>query len=726
MLRWLVVSVTLGVAAVVVGALAAGLPAVDRADGLISTNSSFKGPEQQPGERAPRNLGAARGFLAADIGDERIDDHLPVGVVPRVVIPYCLLTPNDVQDVPSRHDGQISFLGTPLFPGEQVDPEDLIDLEVGILVIEMKTGESTKEQPFKVPGRALHYRPYKDLEPVEPNKLALVKQTQHFRRLKPGAVVKEGQLLGMINPDLALDELGMAIADLDASDAKYLASKETKKEAQTRLDRAIRLQPTGGVSQEEVDGARLTVERYKYEEIENLQGIVSAKKKLGRALTSLKQHEIRASISGVVKVIYKNTKGDAVKGLDKGADTVLVLQNSSLLKVDGKVDIQYARSLKAGMEVVVEPVHRESHELAFRGHLQEITGVAVSKNNLIVSASGEHRVYIWDRSIVNQAKGVLLHKGKTFVAACTPLDDADHNYCLTGGEDGIGRLWNLAALTDKVKQANKPVLEFTDGHHKPITCVAFGPKGKWCATGSDDYTICVWDVATGQKLETLTGHRGKVTSIQFASENQLVSAGADRMLVLWDLKEDGSAAKSRKIAEDRGNEVATLGVHPNGKQVLFDRGKELRLLSLPDGQYTGHLQNASGSMTFTTMALFSPDGNLILTNGAADGRLQVWRTPTATTRGYELSQLVWNSPATCGAFAPDGSFVVTGSKDSSILVWPLPAKEMIEKQLKAKIISVDTSLEDSSGVLVHAQMTNPNNLLYAGDKATLVVYPGTK
>jgi hypothetical protein len=49
---------------------------------------------------------------------------------------------------------------------------------------------------------------------------------------------------------------------------------------------------------------------------------------------------------------------------------------------------------------------------------------------------------------------------------------------------------------------------------------------------------------------------------------------------------------------------------------------------------------------------------------------------------------------------------VTGSKDSFLLVWPLPDKEMIEKQLKAKIISVDTSLEDSSGVLVHAQMTN--------------------
>jgi WD40 repeat protein len=724
MFRWLVVTVALSVAAVVVGVLAAGLPAVERVQNVVSPNRMFKGPDQQPRDPVPHDLLANRNLLA-DMGDEPIDDQLPVGVVPRVVVDSFHLAPYDVQEVPSPHDGQLLHLGTLLLPGEQAAPEDQIDAEVGVLAIPLKQGEQIpRDQLITIEGRSTGYRPYKDLDPVEPNKLVLKKQTQHFRRLKKGTIVKEGQLLGLINPDLALDELGVAIAELDASDAKYRASVETKKEAQSRLDRAEVLRAKGAISQEELDGARLTVERYKYEEIENLNGIVSAKKKLGRALTSLRQHEIRASISGVVKAIYKN-KGEAVKGLEKGADTVIVLQNSAKLNVDGKVDIQYARSLKAGMEVIVEPVDRKSHELAFRGHLQEITGVAVSKNNLIVSASGENRVYVWDRNIVNQAKGVLVHSVKTLVAACTPLDDADHNYCLTGGEDGVGRIWDLDALTAKEKQAVRPVRELRDGHHKPINCVAFSPKGKWCATGSDDYTICIWEVATGRKLETLAGHRGKVTSVQFASENQLVSAAADRMLVLWNLRGDGTAERIKKL-EDRGGEVGMLGVHPNGKQVLFDKGKELRLLSLPDGQFTGSLQNASGAMTFTTMALFSPDGKLILTNGAADGRLQVWRTPTSTTRGYELSQLIWNSPATCGAFAPDGSFAVTGSKDSYVLVWPLPAKAMIEKQLKATIISVDTSLEDSSGVLVHAEMANPNNLLLAGDRATLVVYPGTK
>jgi hypothetical protein len=84
---------------------------------------------------------------------------------------------------------------------------------------------------------------------------------------------------------------------------------------------------------------------------------------------------------------------------------------------------------------------------------------------------------------------------------------------------------------------------------------------------------------------------------------------------------------------------------------------------------------------------------------------------------------MWNSPATCGAFAPNSAFVATGSKDGYVLVWQLPPKEMIEKQLTAKIISVDNSLEDSSRVMIHAEMENPNNLLLIEDKATLVLYP---
>jgi WD40 repeat protein len=747
MFRWLAVTLTLCFAAVVVGVLCAGRPVVDGTSDFVSPPRLHQGAPQAPRD-AVRALAAAPAAKVQE-REEPLDPNLPISVVPLAVVPGCRLTASDYQDVPSRQSGETLFLGTEVQQGETVPDYDSIEKEIAFLAIQLKPGEEMLGEPIelmvpdpydqtetkdpkdpkglkepRVKLKKAHFRPFRDGDPIEPYTLVMHPKMQKFRRLKPGTVVKEGQLLGWVNPEVAVDEASIAIAKLNASHAKWIASAKTKAEAKTRMDRAEELYAKHATSREEYDGAILQHDRYTYEEAENKQNVETSRRELSKALTNLKLHEIRARISGVVKTIYKNNRGEAVKGLDRGADAVLAIENPARLRVDGKLNVEYARKLEPGKEVVVEPIQRESYEQAFRGHLQDITAVAVSKDLLIVSASGDSSVYVWDRKQVHQARGMLAHPGKTFAVCCTP-PGAEANLCLTGGEDGVGRIWDLDQFKKKNSQATEPVRELRDGHHKPINCVAFGPGGKWCATGADDSMICVWDVEAGKRIQTLVGHRGRVTSLQFLSERQLLSAAGDRSLIVWDLSTEGAPRVAMK-RDTRGGEVSQLGAHPNGKQVLFDKGKEIQLLSVPDAQFTGSLQNSSGAMTFTTMALFSPDGKLILTNGADDGRLQIWRAPTSRTRGYELRRLIWTSPATCGAFAPDGSFVVTGSKDGLVLVWSLPRKELVEKQLTARIISVDSSLEDSTGVLVHAEMENPNNMLYIDDRVTLVLYPSGK
>src|SRR3954452_921137 len=139
-------------------------------------------------------------------------------------------------------------------------------------------------------------------------------------------------------------------------------------------------------------------------------------------------------------------------------------------------------------------------------------------------------------------------------------------------------------------------------------------------------------------------------------------------------------------------------------------------MTLTGRKIVGALKNGAGAVNFSTMALFGgPEGKVILTNGSAPGRLQLWRSPVggAGARAAELRQLVWTKgTATCGAFAPDGTFAVTGTSDNQVLVWDLPAKAEAEGPLPAQLSYVEEFLDSSlRRVAVRADLKAPDWVL---------------
>jgi WD40 repeat protein len=655
---------------------------------VIAQDGSSTEPRNVAVLPKPKDTNAAKVSIGADLYAKAAIQPVQTAPAPAekrtiavdpIVIPNTRLGLIESQDVPSQRDGVLDFVG-----------------------IEVKEGENPSQT---------------DVFAVEEGKAA-----KNYRRLKEGDRIQPGQLLARVDATLARADVGIKQAKVEAANADKTASEKTKDEALQRYNTQEKLRGSGrgATSIEDVRGAYLTYIRYVFEEISKAQAIVVAKEELNQANKTYEMYDIRSKIPGVVKTIHKH-KGEAVKQLEP----VLQIYNTDRLQAVGMVEPQFVNELHRGMEVVIEPTHRENPDLTFAGHRLEVTGVAVSKdpqNPLIVSSSEDETVIVWERTS-RRARKIFQHPTPVRAVACTPPSSAataTPNWCLSGGADGIGRLWNL----DGNSHDPLRVLDIKSGHRGAIRCVAFSPDAKTCATGGEDGEIKIWDTADGTLRYRIIGHRNVVTAIHFTPDAHLVSVSRDNTVRIWKLGTAG--AEAERTIRRRSSDVGQLGISPDGKRILDEQGREMRVVSLPGEVTENILQNPPQSNAFQTLALFSPpDGRLVLTTSGNEGVLQLWRL--GDVRSYELRQFIptERSQVTCAAFAPNGSFVVAGIKDRKVYLWPMPAKEEVERQITGTVINVENSVESAEGLVrIVAEFTNRQDRpLLHGDVVTMVVYP---
>jgi WD40 repeat protein len=508
-------------------------------------------------------------------------------------------------------------------------------------------------------------------------------KTYKYRPLEEGDIVEHDQIVAVVDPALAMNDLLGKSFKVAAAIAEHRATESIFTETKKRLQNLVDLKNSGKgiVTVVEMGDAEVAVAKYAGDEKVKKEAINTAKNEEAQAEIVLRQHFLRCELPGKSKVkkIFKSNGGGI-----KAEEDVVELHNLSRLRIEGAVDSQFVSTLRRHMDTAhcyLEPsVELHPHGDLMKAHRAEVTSVAVCYDGEhFVSGSEDHSVYIWKQGRPGPLPIPLVHKSAVRVVACSPKS----MHVLVGCADGSLTMWDLTDLK-KPQPTHFPVK-----HRGPVTALAFSPDANFIASGGEDNAIFLWK-AGGEQLYGIDSdhnvddpHQGTVTSLHFTPQCTLVSAARDNTLRVWELHKKG--AKQLHKVMNRGGAVSQLGIKGDGSLMLFDKGKTLQLMSVADGSTVWSvLDNLAGTNPFETLALFSPDGELMLTGSAGEGRLHLWKTPTPQERAFRVRELVTtdHSAITSAAFFPGNKrFAVTGSKDGYVHLWKLPGEDAVNEHV---------------------------------------------
>ncbi|KAJ0146221.1 D-xylose 1-dehydrogenase [Fusarium oxysporum f. sp. albedinis] len=257
----------------------------------------------------------------------------------------------------------------------------------------------------------------------------------------------------------------------------------------------------------------------------------------------------------------------------------------------------------------------------------------------------------------------------------------DGTLIASGSDDRTIKIWNVA--TGKEEWTLK-------GHKGCIYSVAFSNDGMLIASGSDDKTIKIWNVAMGKEEWTLKGHKGCIYSVAFSNDGTRIASGLeDGTVKIWSVV----TGKEEQTLKGHTGSVSSVAFSTDDKLIASGSwDTTVKIWNVETGEEERTLE---GHTDHVNSVVFSSDGTLIV-SGSYDKTVKIWSV--VSDREEQTFKSHMNSVASV-AFSKDGNLIVSGSWDKTVKMWSLTTYEE-EQTLKGHADPVTSIVFSKDGTLI--------------------------
>jgi len=281
----------------------------------------------------------------------------------------------------------------------------------------------------------------------------------------------------------------------------------------------------------------------------------------------------------------------------------------------------------------------------FSGHADSVNRIALSPDGKqLVAAGWDGTMDWWD-----------LPAGKA-----RRVDGINGIYAAVFAGDGRRFVYGLGKDIAVQDVASGQRLLTLSGNTGLVKALAVAPDGTWLASGSEDRSVRVWDSASGRERFKLDGHKGHVDALAISPDGTLLASGDDDgMVLLWD------PAKGTLLATLAGYRgwIKALVFSADGKQLAAaNYNKDVALWDVAARRLALTLEGHEGSVNDVA---YSPDGKLIAT-ASADRTVRLWDRDSARLLHTFTGHQGWVNAV---RFTPNGKFLLSGSEDNTIGLW---------------------------------------------------------